>query len=162
VVLVNGDRIAAVGPRDRIAIPPQASVVDVTGKWIVPGLIDAHVHFFQSGGLYTRPDVIDLRRIRPYAEEIAALRRDLPATLARYIASGVTSVIDMAGPDWIFDLRSQEYTGGVAPRVLLTGPGLAPQLPPGWMANMHRALSCAHRRRRARPCSDCSSPARIS
>jgi imidazolonepropionase-like amidohydrolase len=131
VVLVNGDRIAAVGPRDQMAIPPQASVIDVTGKWIIPGLIDAHVHFFQSGGLYTRPDVIDLRRIRPYAEEIAALRRDLPATLARYIASGVTSVIDMAGPDWIFDLRSREYTRGVAPRVLLTGPALAPQLPPG-------------------------------
>ncbi len=32
----------------------------------MPGMTDAHIHFFQSGGLYTRPDVIDLRSKVPY------------------------------------------------------------------------------------------------
>ena len=61
-VLIENEHISAVGNRPEIAIPKNARVFDVGGKWIVPGLIDAHVHFFQSGGLYTRPDVIDLPR----------------------------------------------------------------------------------------------------
>jgi hypothetical protein len=59
VVIVMGDRILEVGERDNTEIPDYLEVVDVSGKWIVPGLIDAHIHYFQSGGLYTRPDVID-------------------------------------------------------------------------------------------------------
>ena len=49
-------------------------MIDLTGKWIVPGYVDAHVHFFQSGGLYTRPDALDLRSARSYETEIAAIR----------------------------------------------------------------------------------------
>src|SRR4051794_84999 len=61
VLVLRGDRIEAVGPAASVRVPKGARVVDVKGKWITPGLIDAHVHFFQSGGLYTRPDVVDLR-----------------------------------------------------------------------------------------------------
>ncbi len=43
-ILVEGDRILAVGPRSSIAIPAGTPVVDVTGKTIVPGFIDAHAH----------------------------------------------------------------------------------------------------------------------
>ena len=43
-ILVQGDRIAAVGPRGSIAIPAGTPVVDATGKTIVPGFIDAHAH----------------------------------------------------------------------------------------------------------------------
>ena len=71
VMIVVGDRILEVGGRDSIEIPDSFPVVDVTGKWIVPGLIDAHIHYFQSGGLYTRPDVIDLR------DELARSPRDV-------------------------------------------------------------------------------------
>ncbi|MGH8657472.1 MAG: hypothetical protein ACREV4_03025 [Gammaproteobacteria bacterium] len=78
VVLVVGERIAAVGSRNEVTTPKEARAVDAKGKWILPGLIDAHVHFFQSGGLYTRPDVIDLRRIRPYTKEIAWIKQRLP------------------------------------------------------------------------------------
>ena len=49
VILIADGRISAVGPADSVAIPAGATVVDARGKWIVPGLIDAHVHFFQSG-----------------------------------------------------------------------------------------------------------------
>lgn len=130
VVVWNG-RIHDAGPANRVSIPAGSDVIDLTGKWIIPGLIDAHVHFFQSGGLYTRPDVIDLRHIRSYAREIATIRQQLPATLARYLDSGVTSVVDLAGPAWTYDLRKLAGEPTASPRVVLAGPGLAPELPTG-------------------------------
>ena len=45
--VIHPQRDAA--PAGSVAIPAGATVVDARGKWIVPGLIDAHVHFFQSG-----------------------------------------------------------------------------------------------------------------
>ena len=44
VVLVENDRIKAVGKADDIAIPAGAKTVDVVGKTIIPGLVDAHAH----------------------------------------------------------------------------------------------------------------------
>jgi imidazolonepropionase-like amidohydrolase len=118
-----------VGNRGEIPIPPEARVIDASGKWIIPGLIDAHIHFFQSGGLYTRPDVIDLRDVRPYANEIARIRQRIPVTLARYIASGVTSVVDVGGPFWTFDVRDLATRTERAPRVAVAGPLIATYLP---------------------------------
>lgn len=129
-ILIRGERIAAVGPRARISLPRDTRVLDVSGHWIIPGLIDAHVHFFQSGSIYTRPDVIDLRRFWPYASETAWIRERLPATLTRYLASGITSVVDLAGPEWSLGVRDQAQGIPAAPRVAVAGPGLAPQLPP--------------------------------
>jgi imidazolonepropionase-like amidohydrolase len=131
LVVIRNDRIAGIGRDGQIAVPAGASVIEARGKWMIPGLIDAHVHFFQSGGLYTRPDVIDLRRIRPYDEEIAGIRERLPATLGRYLASGVTSVVDLAGPRWTYELRALADGAADSPRVMLSGPALAASLPPG-------------------------------
>jgi imidazolonepropionase-like amidohydrolase/Tol biopolymer transport system component len=44
VILIDGNRIRAVGPRASVAIPAGARVVDVAGKTIIPGLIDGHAH----------------------------------------------------------------------------------------------------------------------
>jgi imidazolonepropionase-like amidohydrolase/Tol biopolymer transport system component len=44
VIVVRGDRILAVGRRGEVAIPAGAKTVDVTGKTIIPGLVDAHAH----------------------------------------------------------------------------------------------------------------------
>jgi hypothetical protein len=44
VMVTRGNRIAAVGSRSSTPIPADAKVVDIHGKWIVPGLIDMHVH----------------------------------------------------------------------------------------------------------------------
>ncbi len=54
-----------------ITVPKDAQVIDGTGKYLIPGFVDTHMHFFQSGGIYTRPDIADLRKYKPYAEEIA-------------------------------------------------------------------------------------------
>ncbi len=50
VVVVQGNRIAAVGRRGQIAIPQGAKTVDVTGKTVLPGFIDAHYHGAFGGG----------------------------------------------------------------------------------------------------------------
>ena len=44
VILIEGNRIRAVGRRGEVAIPAGARQVDVAGKTIIPGLIDAHAH----------------------------------------------------------------------------------------------------------------------
>lgn len=113
--------IVSVGAPDQSAVPEGAQRVDLEGKWLIPGLIDAHVHFFQSGGLYTRPDVIDLRHVLPYEEEMAAIRRSLDATLARTFAAGITGVVDFGGPDWLYDLRARAEDNPRSPRIALAG-----------------------------------------
>ena len=44
VVIVEGNRIAAIGALGEIEVPADAYVVDITGKTLIPGLIDAHAH----------------------------------------------------------------------------------------------------------------------
>src|SRR5947199_10612630 len=63
-IVIEGGRIRDVGPRNEVRVPNNAQTIDGRGKWVIPGLIDAHVHFSQSGGLYTRPDVSDLPKRR--------------------------------------------------------------------------------------------------
>jgi imidazolonepropionase-like amidohydrolase len=135
VVLVSGDRIVRVGAAGDVPIPPDVPVVGDADRWIVPGLIDAHVHFFQSGGLYTRPDILDLTARVPYADERAAVRKGIEDTFRRYLRSGVTSVVDAGGPFWNFDVRALAARTALAPRVAVAGPLLStvarPQLAAG-------------------------------
>jgi imidazolonepropionase-like amidohydrolase len=48
VILIQGDRITAVGAADRIQIPSGAEVIDLTRATVLPGLIDRHVHLMQE------------------------------------------------------------------------------------------------------------------
>jgi imidazolonepropionase-like amidohydrolase/Tol biopolymer transport system component len=48
VIVIRGDRIVAVGPRGQVTIPADAKTVDVAGKTIIPGLVDAHAHGVQA------------------------------------------------------------------------------------------------------------------
>ena len=134
-LLVAAERIVAVGPRETIATPSGTTIVEIGGKWIIPGLIDAHVHFFQSGSLYARPDIIDLRARRPYAAERAAVDASLEATLGRYLASGVTGVVDVGGPLWNFEVRERARGARFAPRVAVAGPLLATRAPAALMTD---------------------------
>src|SRR5262252_7572157 len=121
-VVVSGDRIADAGPSSKITVPKNTKTIDARGKWIIPGLIDAHLHFFQSGDLYTRPDVIDLRQRVPYERELAWIRRRLPYTFTRYLCSGITSVVDAGGPFANFNVRGMARRTPAAPRVAVAGP----------------------------------------
>jgi imidazolonepropionase-like amidohydrolase len=122
VLLTDGDRIAAIGSTDEIKLPPEVRRIDCNGKFILPGYIDTHVHFFQSADLFTRPDVVDLNNIRPYKEEVAWIRSHLDDTFARYLRSGITSVVDVGGPMWNFEVRKRANATAKAPRVAVAGP----------------------------------------
>ena len=88
----------------------------------MPGYIDTHVHFFQSGDLFTRPDVVDLNSVRPYKDEVAWIKSHLNDVFARYLRSGITSVVDVGGPFWNFEVRKTAIATAKAPRVAVAGP----------------------------------------
>jgi imidazolonepropionase-like amidohydrolase len=56
-VLIEGDRIVAVGPSDEVEVPAGAQIVRADARWIMPGMIDLHVHFFESGRPGAQPDI---------------------------------------------------------------------------------------------------------
>jgi imidazolonepropionase-like amidohydrolase len=138
IVLRDG-RVESVGA----ATPPRdAETLDATGLWIIPGLVDAHIHFFQSGGLYTRPDIIDLRDRVPYETERRAIRERLPDTFARYQRCGVTSVVDCGGPFWNFEVRELAARTALAPRVSVTGPLVSTYGPAGLQTDDPPIVQC--------------------
>ncbi len=121
-IVIQGDKIRDVGLSGEIAIPDAAHIIEGKGKYAIPGLIDTHVHFFQSGGLYTRPDIIDLRSRVPYQQELQRIRNELPETFRRYLRSGVTAVADVGGPMWNFEVRRRARQSSRAPLVTVAGP----------------------------------------
>ena len=75
-VVIDGDKIerVAMGKQDAATLGKQVSCV---GKFILPGYIDTHVHFFQSADLFTRPDGADFSSVRPYKDEVAWIKSHL-------------------------------------------------------------------------------------
>ncbi len=121
-IVIRGNRIEAVLQNVTFELPQGATVINGYGKWVVPGLVDSHVHFFQSGNLYTRPDAADFNAVVPYAEETARNKARLDATFKVWLASGVTGVVDIGGPFWNFDVRDRAAATVAAPRMAVAGP----------------------------------------
>jgi imidazolonepropionase-like amidohydrolase len=110
VVIVRGDRIADVGPG--LAIPPGASVIDLSNATVMPGMIDAHVHINTGGETEAQRTLIAL----------ANAQIDL--------AAGFTTVLDMdsRGGYNTVDIRDQINTGRVqGPRMQVVGQSLNPR-----------------------------------
>jgi imidazolonepropionase-like amidohydrolase len=120
-IVINGDKIerVAMGKQDAATLGKQIGCV---GKFILPGYIDTHVHFFQSADLFTRPDGADFNSVRPYKDEVAWIKSHLDDTFARYIRCGITSVVDVGGPMWNFEVRKKANATARAPRVAVAGP----------------------------------------
>ncbi|HEX6943059.1 MAG TPA: amidohydrolase family protein [Gemmatimonadaceae bacterium] len=51
-IVIRGDRIEAVGPADAVAVPAGATVIDATGKSVLPGLWDMHTHFQSTSAAF--------------------------------------------------------------------------------------------------------------
>ncbi len=85
--LIEGSRISAAGPRRGVPIPAGTTVIDVTGKYLLPGFVDLHMHL-----------------TFPANQELDALQTDSEATLraiyymAMFQRLGITSVRDVAAP----------------------------------------------------------------
>lgn len=129
-VVIDSDRISAVGATKKIKIPAHARVIDGTGKYLMPGMTDAHIHFFQSGGLYTRPDAVNLTSVYPYEKDQQWIKDNRADLMARYLACGITTVIDVGGPFSNYAIRSQLDTTILAPNAFVTGPLVSTYLPP--------------------------------
>lgn len=121
-VVITNDLITDVQPSKKIKIPENATVIDGAGKYLIPGMIDAHIHFFQNGGLYTRPDAIDLRKVMPYETEIALAKSDMENKLRRYLKNGITTVIDVGANQHFLKQREDFDDKDFAPTIYMTGP----------------------------------------
>jgi Amidohydrolase family len=93
-IVIRGNRIISVGPTTSIPIPAGALVHDASGRFVMPGLWDSHVHLSQVG-----PDAFPL-----------------------FVANGVTSVRDM-GSDFaeIQQWRAARSAGALIPRIIAPG-----------------------------------------
>ena len=104
-VLVQGDRIARVA-RGEITLPPGTQRVDGHGKYLIPGLMDIHIHL--RGGMGKTPD------------ERTGIR-----ALQSYLYCGVTTVLDVGNnPDFTFALRDKERSGAIVSTRLLAVGGI--------------------------------------
>lgn len=102
VVVVDGNRITAIGPASQVQVPADAMRVDVTGKWIAPGLVDAHAHTGTGGA--------------------GIIPRIQPGFLAN-LAFGVTTMHDPSNnTEMIFSASELGKAGQLlAPRLFSTG-----------------------------------------
>jgi imidazolonepropionase-like amidohydrolase len=82
-VLVRDDKIAAIGAR--IEAPAGAQIIDGTGKFLIPGLIDSHVH---AGA----PGPLDEDALTKHPELLDAYRSQLPRA---FLAFGFTTLVDL-------------------------------------------------------------------
>ncbi len=121
-IVITDDLISNIKNSKKIKIPTGATIIDGTGKFIVPGLTDAHIHFFQNGGLYTRPDGIDLQKYMPYQKEIDYSHQHLENVLKRYLQNGITNVIDVGSTYAFLKQRLKFKDKKNAPSIYMTGP----------------------------------------
>ncbi len=110
IVLVEGSRIATVGTAQTVAVPEDATVIDAAGRYLLPGLIDLHVHIYHPGFVPLPPKGGDAAS---YAGLVAM--RNLRSALQ----AGITTVRDVC--DWNhLDLAMQS----AVQRKLILGPRL--------------------------------------
>ena len=96
-LIVRNGRVDAVGPTSRIKPPANAERIDVTGKTIMPGLVNAHGHVADTQGLKAGPEFYT--------------RENLLRQLSLYARYGVTSVFSLGGDkEEAFKLRASRRT----------------------------------------------------
>lgn len=125
VVVLRDGRVVCAGSSSRCVVPADADTVSAAGKWIIPGLIDTHVHFSQTGWVDGRPDALDLRARYPYPQVEAQLHFAPERFFRSYLCSGVTTVFDVGGYPWTLELMGRTAQSTTAPRVVAAGPLLS-------------------------------------
>jgi imidazolonepropionase-like amidohydrolase len=125
VVVLREGKIECAGTRAACPVPADVDELDLSGLWITPGLIDAHVHFSQTGWADGRPDSIDLRAQHPYEQVVAGLARHPERFGRSYLCSGVTAVFDVGGYPWTLGLPQWAEPNSEVPRIVAAGPLLS-------------------------------------
>ena len=122
VVLVRDGRLACVGTAAQCRVPAEATRVDVTGRYLTPGLVDSHVHFSQTGWIDGRPDGLSAPALYRYPETARALRANPARWYRAYLCSGITAVFDVGGHPWTTTLPGRAEGDSLAPHVRAAGP----------------------------------------
>lgn len=104
-VIVRDGRIASMGQASAVAIPSGAQRVDGTGRFLIPGLADAHVHFDSHEATYEKVD-----------DEINRQYRAL------FLDAGVTSVMNLCGSSGNLAMRDSIARGEIAGPRMFTSP----------------------------------------
>lgn len=133
IVVVDGTRIAAVGAEGKVEIPRDAKVVDVTGKIIMPGIVDTHSHI----GIGPAPSVPannDVNEMTgPLEPQLRAMDAIYPADprIRMATAGGITTANIMPG--------SGNVIGGQTAYVKLRGATIEDMLVPGALGGLKMA-----------------------
>jgi imidazolonepropionase-like amidohydrolase len=116
VILLENDRITAVGHQGNLAVPPGAEVISTEGMSVMPGLWDMHVHLMINGHAdYTHWDTAYIAR---FGDVI------MPASAHQLLLAGVTSARDLGGPlKESLDVRDRINKGEIpGPTMYMSGP----------------------------------------
>ncbi|HWC65942.1 MAG TPA: hypothetical protein VG777_07660, partial [Thermoanaerobaculia bacterium] len=124
-VVVRKGEIDCAGTRAECPVPEGVDVTDVSGSWITPGLVDAHVHFSLTGWIDGRPDAIDVRDRFPYERTVASLAASPERFFRTDLCAGVTAVMDTGGYPWTLELPARAERDLRAPHVVAAGPFLS-------------------------------------
>ena len=127
-ILIENGRIAKVS-RSQLTPKDGTTVIDGNGKYAMPGMVDTHIHFFQTGSIYTRPDALDMTDVKSYEDELTFAMDMVPDSFQRYLRVGVTSIMDVGGPFSNFKVRDSITPIYISPNVFVTGPLFSPYQP---------------------------------
>jgi imidazolonepropionase-like amidohydrolase len=125
VVILRDGKIDCAGPRASCPLPEGIDTTDLRGHWITPGLVDAHVHFSQTGWADGRPDSLDVRDRYPYEKVVADLKSHPERFGRSLLCSGVTAAFDVGGYPWTIALPERFEPASDVPRVAAAGPLLS-------------------------------------
>ena len=117
--MIEGERIKSVGAASETSIPDGATIIDLAGVWVLPGLIDCHTHIASRADRY---DEIYKFKDTPFHSAFAAVKN---AEIT--VKAGFTTIRDLGGKPFLaVDLRNSINEGFlVGPRIVASGPGVS-------------------------------------
>ncbi len=124
-VLIEGDRIVRVGPAASTPVPPDYTVIDTSGRTMLPGMIELHAHLIILGhGNYGT--------WFPWIQKQGGstmLTRVMEVSAKQLLEAGVTSAVDLGAPlKESLDVRTRIERGDIAgPRMSMSGPWITRQ-----------------------------------
>lgn len=116
VILIEGERIVAVGQVGKLAVPADAEVISTEGMSVLPGLWDMHVHLMIVG--HSDYDYWDRTYPPRFEHEV------MPAAAAQLLHAGVTSARDLGAPlEMSIAVRERIARGEIpGPTLYVSGP----------------------------------------
>lgn len=144
-VLVEDDKIKAVGRVDEALISPDAEVIDLNGKYVLPGFVNTHVHTSQqiSRGVGDDVDFITWlhKRMWPYESNMTEEDSYMSTlmTCLELIRSGVTSFAEPGG-QFVSGMAKATAQAGLRGKLAKSVMDCGDGLPPVWQRTMEEEL----------------------